>query len=159
MPMALACATLLSIGFVGPQGPIRRTAVVGPRARSARCCDAGDEPAESALKSLFTTNRDSPDARANQLAWARRQMEAEVPQTTLDGAPIAGRDDLIRKYIAAEKEKLGRELEWEEAAGEVDAWLLKQATAAPAKTSAADVGAALAVFAAAFALQLYFSSR
>jgi hypothetical protein len=32
----------------------------------------------------------------NQIAWARRQMEAEVPSTTVNGAKIADRDDFVR---------------------------------------------------------------
>ena len=46
------------------------------------------------LKELFTTNRDSPEARANQLEWAREQMALEVPDATLSGDKISDRDDL-----------------------------------------------------------------
>jgi len=109
------------------------------------------------LNSLFKINRDTPEARANQLAWAREQMDMEVPESALDGTSIKDRQDFIQKYIESEKAKFGREVSAEEAEREVDAWLLKQATYAPSKTSAADLTVAALVFAAAFGAGLFFS--
>jgi hypothetical protein len=125
------------------------------RSASLRCC-ASDE--KSALQKLFTTNRNSPEARANQLKWARREMDLEVPSVTLEGTSIQNRDDFVRQYIESEKAKFGREIGLAEAEAEVDAWLLKQATAAPAKTSVLDVASAVLVFVAAFGSGVYFNS-
>merc|ERR1712194_211400 len=92
----------------------------------------------SALQSFFKINRDSPEAMANQLEWARKQMDLEVPEQTVAGNDIQGREDFVRQYIESEREKFGRE---------VDEWLLKQATNASTKTSAADIAASVLVFA------------
>jgi len=109
--------------------------------------------------SLFGSNINTPEALKKQREWAREQMASEVPETTADGQEIRDREDFIAKYIISEKEKFGRELTYEEAALEVDTWLLKQATNAPAKTSSADVGIAIAVFVAAFGVGLYFANN
>jgi hypothetical protein len=42
-----------------------------------------DEPASGGfLKDLFTTNRDTPEAQANQRAWARQQVRAAAASRT-----------------------------------------------------------------------------
>ena len=84
--------------------------------------------------SLFKLNRYTPEAQSNQLKWAREQMDLEVPEATADGDSIADREDFINKYMASERSKFGRELDRATAEAEVDEWLLKQATFAPAKT-------------------------
>ena len=61
-------------------------------------------------------------------------MDLEVPEATADGASIADREDFINKYMASERSKFGREIDRATAEAEVDEWLLKQATFAPAKT-------------------------
>ena len=109
------------------------------------------------LKGLFTTNRDTPEAQANQLEWARQQMALEVPDETLDGAKIADREDMVSQYIVSEQEKFGRVVDRATAEAEVDEWLLKQATYAPAQTTGADLAIAGAVFVAAFGAGLYFA--
>jgi len=128
---------------------------LAPRAGAPpRCCAPVED--ESALKKFFTTNREAPAAKANQLAWARTQMDAEMPSATVTGQSIEDRADFVRQYVEAEKAKFGRELTPEAAEREIDAWLLKQATAAPSKTSAADVAAAVLVFVAAFGGTVFF---
>ena len=104
---------------------------------------------------LFFLGR--PEAKANQLEWARQQMELEVPDATLDGTEIANRDDMIVQYIASEKEKFGRDIDQATAEREVDEYLLKKATYAPAQTSGADLAIAGAVFVAAFGVGLFFA--
>lgn len=84
-------------------------------------------------------------------------MEYEMPTATLEGMSIENREDFVRQYIESEKAKFGRELGTAEAEAEIDAWLLKQATAAPAKSSAFDVLSAVLVFIAAFGSGIYFS--
>ncbi len=111
------------------------------------------------LKGLFTTNRDTPEAQANQLEWARQQMALEVPDETLDGAAIGDREDFIKQYIASEKEKFGREVDQATAEKEVDAYLLKKATNAAAQTSGSDLVTAGAVFVAAFGIGLFFANK
>ena len=64
-------------------------------------------------------------------------MDMEVPEATTDGVSIADRDDFIEKYIESEKAKFGRDIDRATAEAEVDEWLLKQATFAPAKTRCA----------------------
>ena len=91
--------------------------------------------------------------------WAREQMNMEVPETTLDGAAIGDRDDMVAKYILSEKEKFGRVIDQATAEAEVDAWLLKQATYAPAQTTSVDLAIAGAVFVAAFGAGLYFAAK
>ena len=86
-------------------------------------------------------------------------MDLEVPDATLDGLSIADRADFVDKYIASERAKFGRQLDRETAEREVDEWLLKQATFAPAKTSSADIAIAAAVFFATFVGGLYFAQR
>ena len=116
-------------------------------------------PSVLGLKGLFTTNRDTPEAQANQLEWARQQMALEVPDETLDGAAIGDREDFIKQYIASEKEKFGREVDQATAEKEVDAYLLKKATNAAAQTSGADLVTAGAVFVAAFGIGLFFANK
>jgi hypothetical protein len=48
-------------------------------------------------RSFFKINRDSPEAKANQLEWAREQMELEVPEQTVAGKDIEGREDFVRQ--------------------------------------------------------------
>jgi hypothetical protein len=109
----------------------------------------------SALQSFFKINRDSPEAMANQLEWARKQMDLEVPEQTVAGNDIQGREDFVRQYIESEREKFGREVDNATAEREVDEWLLKQATNASTKTSAADIAASVLVFALAFGVGTY----
>lgn len=109
------------------------------------------------LKGLFTTNRNTPEAMANQREWARQQMDLEVPDATLSGDSINDREDLIIKYIASEKDKFGRDIDRATAEQEVDEWLLKQATYAPGQTSTADLAIAATVFVAAFGAGIFFS--
>lgn len=109
------------------------------------------------IAGFFGINRDTPEAQANQLAWAREQMDYEMPSSTLEGSAIADREDFIEKYIKSEKDKFGRELSREEAEREVDEWLLKQATFAPSRTSAMDVVIAIAVFLGAFAVGTFLN--
>ena len=121
-----------------------------------------DSDSESGLfgpNGLFGNNRNTPEAIENQRAWAREQMALEVPDATLEGSSITDRDDLIQQYIASEQEKFGRTLDLATAEAEVDEWLLKQATYAPAKTSGADIAIAAAVFALAFGSGIYFTSK
>ena len=115
--------------------------------------------AASFFKGLFTTNRDTPEAMANQRAWARQQMDLEVPDATLSGDSIADRAEFVRKYIENEKEKFGRDVDQATAEKEVDEWLLKQATYAPAQTSTADLALAAAVFVGAFGAGLFFANK
>lgn len=111
----------------------------------------------AALSKFFGTNRNTPEAQENQLAWAREQMDMEVPEATLDGQSLADRDDMVAKYIVSEKEKFGREIDQATAEAEVDEWLLKQATYAPGQTSTADLAIAATVFVAAFGAGIFFS--
>mmetsp|Transcript_25593 Transcript_25593/g.63497 ORF Transcript_25593/g.63497 Transcript_25593/m.63497 type:complete len:166 (-) Transcript_25593:366-863(-) len=111
------------------------------------------------LAGFFGTNRNTPEAIANQLEWAQTQMDLEMPESTVEGTSIEDKEDFIVKYIASEKEKFGRELTREEAALEVDEWLLKQATFAPAKTSVTDIALALSVFVVAFGAGTFLNSR
>lgn len=104
-------------------------------------------------------NRDTPEAKANQLEWARAQMDMQVPAATLDGASIEDREDFVTQYIASEKEKFGRELTRDEAAAEVDEWLLAQATSASTNLDKSDVGLGAVVFLAVFAAGLYFAQQ
>lgn len=113
----------------------------------------------SPLNKMFGLNRDTPEAKANQLKWAREQMAMEVPNATAGGEGIADRDDFVQKYIASEKEKYGRDIDEATAEREVDAWLLKQATAATSKTTFTDLLVSVLVFAAAFGSGLYFSGN
>lgn len=183
--------------------PRNRGMVRTPRSMRSRQIIAAmrtNETASSGVLGLLGINRDSPEAKANQLAWAREQMNAEVrqqplsavqhrelqlsrsrmahpapvrtrqcsllkpcpgraqmPEQTVDGQSIEGRDDFVQQYIASEKEKFGRDVDLATAEREVDAWLLKQATAAPSKMGAGDVAAAVLVFVVAFGASLYFS--
>lgn len=124
---------------------------------------AGEEQEEAGsqnfLKTLFTTNRGTPEAIANQKAWARQQMDLEVPEATLGGDSISDRDDLVKKYIASEKDKFGRDVDQATAEAEIDEWLLKQATYAPSKTTAVDLALAATVFVGAFAAGLFFANK
>ena len=76
---------------------------------------------------MLGINKNSPEAKRNQLEWARTQMDLEMPTETADGAGIQDKADFVRQYIASEKEKFGREIDEATAEAEVDAWLLKQA--------------------------------
>ena len=44
------------------------------------------------LAGLFGINRNTPEAQANQLQWAREQMDMEVPSSTLEGSDISNRE-------------------------------------------------------------------
>ena len=107
------------------------------------------------MYSLLGINRNTAEAKAKQEAWAREQMELEMPSTTLDGASIDDRADFVAKYIVSEREKFGRELSVAEAEAEIDAWLLKQAS--QPKTNAGDIGVGALVFLAAFGIGTYFA--
>lgn len=99
-------------------------------------------PPIARARSLFKINRNTPEAKANQLKWAQEQMDLEVPDSTVDGMSIADREDFVVKYIESEKAKFGREIDRTTAEAEVNEWLLKQATYAPAKTRCMLRGAA-----------------
>ena len=86
-------------------------------------------------------------------------MDLEVPDETLEGTEIADREDFIDKYITSEKAKFGREVDRATAEAEVDEWLLRQATYAPAQTTPVDLVAAGCVFIAAFGTGIYFASQ
>ena len=116
-------------------------------------------PLPFAAGRFFKLNRNTPEAQANQLKWAREQMEMEVPETTADGEAIASREDMIEKYMESERAKFGREIDRVTAEGEVDEWLLKQATYAPSKTTAVDLALAATVFVGAFAAGLFFANK
>ena len=127
-----------------------------------RCMADGEEGEGNGLfgaSGLFGTNRNTPEAMANQREWAREQMALEVPDATVDGASIADREDMIRQYITSEKEKFGRVIDAETAEAEVDEWLLRQATNASAKTSSIDLALAGAVFFLAFGTGLYYAAK
>ena len=125
------------------------------RVRNPPPCCADKSPFLTGM----VTNRDSPEARKNQLEWARAQMDMQVPGATLDGASIEDREDFVTQYIASEKEKFGRELTRDEAAAEVDEWLLAQATSASTNLDKSDVGLGAVVFLAVFAAGLYFAQQ
>lgn len=152
LPSALRPARPLPVAIESKARSAIRPSIRAPQPLAC----ASEEP--SLMKKVFGINRDTPEAKANQLAWARQQMEAEMPSSTLTGQAIQDREDFIVKYIASEKEKFGREISRKEAEAEIDAWLLKQATAAPSKTSTSDVVIAALVFVAAFGGGLYFSA-
>lgn len=165
MPNRLALLLVLVLGCSSALRPFG----LRPRSMRSRLLRSGDSPRCStptpeeeedkpALLKLLTTNRNSAAARANQLKWAQEQMAAEMPEKTIDGMDIGDKEDFIRKYIESEKEKFGRELEWDEASREVDAWLLKQATFAPSKTSTTDLGLSVLVFLLAFGGGLFFAN-
>jgi len=120
---------------------------------------AEEDGGQSPLANFFKTNRDTPEAKANQMKWAREQMALEVPDETLEGSKIADREDLIAQYIESERAKFGREIERATAEAEVDAWLLKQATFAPAQTSTADLAIAATVFLATFGVGLFVANQ
>jgi hypothetical protein len=86
-------------------------------------------------------------------------MALEVPEATLAGSAISDREDMIAQYILSEKDKFGRVIDQATAEAEVDEWLLKQATYAPSKTTAADLAVAGAVFVVAFGAGLYFANK
>ena len=92
---------------------------VGP-VRSATDGGGSDVDFGSKVKNFFGTNRDTPEARANQAAWAKEQLALEVPDATVDGKAIADRSDLIAQYIASEEEKFGREID--QATAEKEVW-------------------------------------
>ena len=52
---------------------------------------------------FFKTNRNTPEAQANQLEWARKQMDLEMPDATLTGDSISDRSDFIAKYSLGAK--------------------------------------------------------
>ena len=141
-----------------PVGGLRMHRGRSMRSRTARAAMAADDGG-SDWTSVFKTNRDSPEARKNQLEWARAQMDMQVPGATLDGASIEDREDFVTQYIASEKEKFGRELTRDEAAAEVDEWLLAQATSASTNLDKSDVGLGAVVFLAVFAAGLYFAQQ
>ena len=82
---------------------------------------AEEDGGQSPLANFFKTNRDTPEAKANQMKWAREQMALEVPDETLEGSKIADREDLIAQYIESERAKFGREIERATAEAEVSA--------------------------------------
>ena len=53
----------------------------------------------SPLNKIFGLNRDTPEAKANQLKWARDQMDSEMPSATLDGMAIDDRKVLAPSRI------------------------------------------------------------
>ena len=159
--LKVICLLLLSISADGlrPVGVrMRSMRSRSLRRRSVRAARMADGE-ESDWTSIFKTNRDSPEARKNQLEWARAQMDMQVPGATLDGASIEDREDFVTQYIASEKEKFGRELTRDEAAAEVDEWLLAQATSASTNLDKSDVGLGAVVFLAVFAAGLYFAQQ
>lgn len=128
------------------------------RARLGQAALMADDK-DAGLFDLFKINRNTPEAKANQLKWAQEQMDLEVPDSTVDGMSIADREDFVVKYIESEKAKFGREIDRTTAEAEVNEWLLKQATYAPAKTSGADLALAALVFIGAFGGGLYFANK
>ena len=48
-------------------------------------------------RSFFKINRDTPEAKANQIEWARKQMDLEVPEVTAVGNEIQDREDFVRQ--------------------------------------------------------------
>ena len=48
-------------------------------------------------RSFFKINRDTPEAKANQIEWARKQMDLEVPEVTAAGTEIQDREDFVRQ--------------------------------------------------------------
>ena len=48
-------------------------------------------------RSFFKINRDTPEAKANQIEWARKQMDLEVPEATTAGNEIQDREDFVRQ--------------------------------------------------------------
>ena len=48
-------------------------------------------------RSFFKINRDTPEAKANQIEWARKQMDLEVPEVTAAGNEIQDREDFVRQ--------------------------------------------------------------
>ena len=144
------CALLLASSVESFRGPglwPHRTGSMRSRyALAAMSENEGD--ATGGLAGLFRINRNTPEAKANQLKWAREQMDLEMPTNTLEGTEIDDREvgqirlqehglqrppdmpsralqDFILKYIESEKAKFGREVTREVAEQEVDAWLLK----------------------------------
>ena len=115
------------------------------RSRTARAAMAADDGG-SDWTSVFKTNRDSPEARKNQLEWARAQMDMQVPGATLEWTT------LVKAHVPAE-------LTRDEAAAEVDEWLLAQATSASTNLDKSDVGLGAVVFLAVFAAGLYFAQQ
>jgi hypothetical protein len=127
-------------------------------ARAAMQADDDDASPLGGLQKALGINRDAPEARANQMEWARQQMDLEVPDATLEGKSIENRADFIAQYIQSEKEKFGREIDESAAAEEVDAWLLSQATNASSKSSPMDAVAAVAVFLLAFGGTIFMAA-
>jgi hypothetical protein len=167
--LLVALSAAMALQLV-PRGPPWVAAARSMRGRlggaAVRCSDGDDDAAAGAggeegiggrFKQFFGTNRNSPEALANQEKWAREQMALEVPKATATGSEIADREDFIRQYIVSEQERFGREIDRATAETEVDEWLLKQATNASTQTTSADLAIAGAVFVAAFGLGLYFA--
>lgn len=139
--------------------PPRITTMRGRRC-AACAANADDSGVGAAFKKFFSTNRDDPEAVANQERWGREMMDAEVPDATLEGMSIADREDFIVQYVASEKEKFGREIDRATAEAEVDEWLLRQATVGSAVgTSGSDLAVAAAVFVGTFGVGLWFANQ
>ena len=64
----------------------------------ARRCDPVDRHCLALpCRSFFKINRDTPEAKANQIEWARKQMDLEVPEVTATGNEIQDREDFVRQ--------------------------------------------------------------
>ena len=159
MRFALMQMLVITCGCLLPS--LHSPRIISPGRRSMRSRHGinamSSDDTSSPLNKIFGLNRDTPEAKANQLKWAREQMAMEVPNATVGGEGIADRDDFVRQYIASEKERYDRDIDVATAEREVDAWLLKQATAATSKTTSTDLIVSVLVFAAAFGSGLYFS--
>lgn len=157
--LAMLLTLVITCGCYVPSLHSPRIIAVQPRSMRSRhgIAAMSSDDSSSPFNKLFGLNRDTPEAKANQLEWARQQMAMEVPNATLSGEGIADRDDFVRQYIASEKEKYDRDIDVATAEREVDAWLLKQATAASSKTTSTDLVVAVLVFVAAFGSGLFFS--
>jgi hypothetical protein len=64
----------------------------------ARRCEPADRHCLALpCRSFFKINRDTPEAKANQIEWARKQMDLEVPEVTATGNEIQDREDFVRQ--------------------------------------------------------------
>ena len=91
MSLLLLLCVALCGGFRMHTGTVTRRSMRSRLGHAfVRCAEDGESP--GLLKGLFTTNRDTPEAMANQIEWAREQMALEVPDATVDGSTIADRE-------------------------------------------------------------------
>ena len=88
------CVLLLAAcsveSFRGPGLWPHRTSSM--RSRHALAAMSSNATGTGGLAGLFGINRNTPEAQANQLAWAREQMDMEMPSNTLEGSEISNRE-------------------------------------------------------------------